>query len=224
MKRWMMKLGMVLATVAVVAVPAVTLAAGGPPNERDKGNGNGQPAVVGVLTAEQQAALVDFWTDEHKALATYQAVLAQFGDVQPFSAIALAEQGHIAALERIFARYGIAIPSTPVLDTPVFATQVEACTVAAQAETDNAALYDSLQEQFTQPDILQVIGNLRNASLNHHLPAFQSCAAGTYTGTGPQGSAGTPSVNEMPARTAGRGNPGAPRYNEPSTNCPVAQQ
>ncbi|MBN2004632.1 MAG: hypothetical protein JXA21_14850 [Anaerolineae bacterium] len=41
MKHWMMKLGVVLATASMLAVPVAALAAGGPPNGRDKGNGNG---------------------------------------------------------------------------------------------------------------------------------------------------------------------------------------
>jgi len=228
MKRWMLELGLTLMVVALLAVPAMTLAAGGPPNGRGQGNGGGmaQPVAVGSLTAEQQAVLGDFWTDEHRALAVYQAALAQFGDVLPFSMIVQAEQSHIAALERLFVRYDLVIPATPVFDTPVFATQTEACTVAAQAERDNAALYYALQAQFTQPDILRMITNLRSASLNQLLPAFEACAAGTYTGggfSGRQGSAGALAGNGAPFGTTGQGNPSAPRGNAQSANCPMVQ-
>lgn len=222
MKRKMMGLGLILVVVGMLAAPVATLAAGGPPNGRGQGNGGvAQPAAAGSLTAEQQAALVDFWTDEHKALATYQAVMAQFGAVPPFSMIARAEQNHIAALERIFARYGITVPATPTFETPVFATLGEACAAAAQAEIDNAALYDELQAQFTQPDILRVLDNLRNASLNNHLPAFEACVAGTCTGDGSGGTQGNAGAS---ARNGGQGNLNAPRDNAQYATGPVAQQ
>jgi len=182
MKKWML----VLVVVTMLALPVVTLAAGGPPPNRGNNNattrGIRQPVTGETLNTEQKAVLVDFWMDEHKALATYQAVIAQFGNILPFSSISNAEQKHIVALEQVFARYGIAVPATPVFEMATFATIAEACTIAAQAELDNVSLYDALQSQFTQPDILRVIENLRNASQNKHLPAFESCTDGTYTG------------------------------------------
>ncbi len=188
-KRWMSVLG-VLAMALVLIIPSVTYAASGPPTAgatsdggrgfRGRGGGGswGGGFTGEPVTAEQEAALSDFLLDEHHALATYQSVMAQFGEVEPFASIAQAEEMHIAALERVFSRYGLELPTVPSYDIPTFASQQEACEAAAQAEIDNAALYDSQTDLFTQQDILRVTSNLRNASLEHHLPAFQACADG----------------------------------------------
>ncbi|MBN1873747.1 MAG: hypothetical protein JXA33_05920 [Anaerolineae bacterium] len=253
MKKWTIWM-MGLVVVLVLAFPAVTLAAGGPPAGRGRGSGEQQgngigqtgtvPVVTGTLTAEQEAALVDFWMDEYRALMTYQAVIAQFGEVQPFTSIVQAEQSHLAAVERIFSRYGLSVPATSVIDVPVFDSVEAACAAGVQAEVDNAALYDALLGGFTQSDILQVANNLRNASLNNHLPAFEACSSGEYIGstgsggvgyrggamdtTGSMGS-GAPSGQGYGAATApgteyaSRGNAQAPRLNMQNVDCPVFQ-
>ena len=235
MKKWM--LGLVV--VAVLAFPIVTLAAGGPPTGRGRGNG-GQPGVglpVGEpLTAEQEAALVDLWEDEQHALAVYQSVIAQFGDVLPFTAIAQAEQSHAAALENAFARYGVAVPTVPTFDVPTFATLEDACAVAARAEIDNAALYDDLTSLFTQPDVLRVMANLSGASLNNHLPAFEACASGDYEpgmsgiydGGWNRGNDTIPVMpGQGPAGMRGRGKGAMPQGNIGGgfySDCPLGQQ
>jgi len=181
-KKWMV---LMVVLVTALVVPVVVMAAGGPPTGRGQGSGYGEPVIAGDLTGEQETALIEFWLDEHKALATYESIMAQFsaaefGDVAPFSGIARAEQSHINALERVFARYGVEVPAVPAFDVPVFDSLEDACAAAAQAEIDNAALYDDFLALFTQADILRVAENLQSASLNNHLPAFEACTDGEY--------------------------------------------
>ncbi len=214
-KSWMNWIGVLVIALALV-VPMATYAAGGPPTAVGSMYGNGGRGSGGSwgggftgepLTAEQEAALNDFLLDEHHALATYESVMAQFGEVEPFASIANAEEMHIAALERVFSRYGLELPPVPSYDVPTFDTVEDACSAAVQAEIDNAALYDSMTNLFTQQDILRVTGNLRNASLEHHLPAFQACADGE---TLPIGLGGGMGGMRGPQASRGRGNIGRP--------------
>ena len=83
---------------------------------------------------------------------------------------------HMAALEAMFERYGLALPAPAAVETPQFATLAEAC-AAAQAVESAAGLYDQwLAAVQDYPDLVQVFTALRNASLNQHLPAFERCA------------------------------------------------
>ncbi|MEX1316867.1 MAG: hypothetical protein AB1Z22_07025, partial [Synechococcaceae cyanobacterium] len=53
----------------------------------------------------------------------------------------------------------------------------EACRAGVQGEIENAALYDRLlQQSEAYPDVQRVLGNLRRASQQNHLRAFQRCA------------------------------------------------
>lgn len=177
--------GLVVALAAAAVLPTVTLAAGGPPEGRGmRGTqGAGQQAanpVIGALDADEVAALTEFLVDEHKALATYASVIAQFGEVQPFVSIARAEERHIAALERVFARYDVALPAIPDFSVPAFASPEDAAAAGVQAESDNAPLYDALLATIDNADVLRVVTQLRDASLNNHLTALESYIAGTY--------------------------------------------
>jgi hypothetical protein len=202
-----MMFGLALAVAAALSVPTMVAAAGGPP--QDRGMGMGQNiAVIGELDAEEQAILAEFLIDEHKALATYEAIMADFGEVAPFSMVARAERQHIAALERVFTRYSVDLPLIPAFDIPSFGSIEEAAAAAAQAEIDNASLYDRLVGGIDNADVVRVATNLRDASLNQHLPAFQSAADGTYAageGLGAQNMAGASGTRMMGGRGRGIG-------------------
>jgi hypothetical protein len=58
---------------------------------------------------------------------------------------------------------------------PAFNTLNDACKAGVAAEITDAALYDELKPVVTQSALLQVFNNLQSASLNSHLPAFQTC-------------------------------------------------
>lgn len=123
--------------------------------------------------------------DEYKAWAIYDQVIADFGEVRPFSNIREAEARHIQALLTLFVRYGLAVPENPWPGKAErYASLQEACEAGVAAEIANAELYDRLLAAVHQPDILLVLRNLQEASQQRHLPAFQRCAEGGAGGCG----------------------------------------
>jgi hypothetical protein len=114
--------------------------------------------------------------EEYGALNLYQSVISQLGNVVPFSQIVQAEQQHMLALVRQADKYGVAVPDNPGLTSPVtFDTLAQACQAGVSAEIADARLYDSLKAITTHADLLNTYSNLQSASLNNHLPAFQTC-------------------------------------------------
>jgi hypothetical protein len=129
-----------------------------------------------ALSAAEIGALNQAILEEYGALNLYQSVIAQFGNVYPFSQIARAEQQHINALARQMTKYNLSVPTNPgLLTPPAFSNLSEACQAGAAAEIADAALYDQLKPVVTHTDILKVFSNLQSASLNNHLPSFQAC-------------------------------------------------
>ncbi len=116
---------------------------------------------------------------EYAARAEYAAILAKFGaEVQPYANIYQAEVRHIAALEQQCLKYGVPIPADTYLgNVTAPATLLEAAQTGVVAETLNVAMYDELLgEAQSYPSLVQVFTNLRAASLNNHLPAFEAAA------------------------------------------------
>jgi len=142
----------------------------------------GRDRVSGGLTAEAKQALVETLAGpegEFAAHALYSAILKKFGDVQPYANIREAETRHIQALKRQFGKYGIAIPEDKFAGkvTPP-ETLLQAAKDGIEAEKKNVALYDGyLSAVKNYPDLTMVFTNLRSASLQAHLPAFQAAAA-----------------------------------------------
>jgi hypothetical protein len=129
-----------------------------------------------------QDALTTALMDEYHAEAFYDAVLDRFGQVRPFANIIRAEQNHANVIITLMKAYGMAIPENTLLGSAdvaaaVPATLGAACSVGVQAEIDNAALYDGklLPAVSGYADITFALENLRDASQNMHLPAFQRC-------------------------------------------------
>ena len=135
------------------------------------------PAVPGEVPAEVVAALNAGIRDEYHAYTTYQAIIDEFGAVNPFVNIQQAEAQHIAALEIMFDRYDLPVPAPTAIDTVSFATLQDACAAGAAAEIANLNLYDSWMATVQDyPDMVQVFQALRDASEFSHLPAFENCA------------------------------------------------
>lgn len=173
---------LVLGGLMIGTLTAAASAAGvdryGPPGGRGTGTTVGATwsTTAAPLDAAEVTALNEAINEEFGALNTYQAAVAQFGNVYPFSQIARAEQQHVNALARLFARYGLAVPANPGLtSTPTWNAVAAACQTGVDAEIKDAALYDRLKPQVDNADILQVFANLQAASLNNHLPAFEAC-------------------------------------------------
>ncbi len=130
------------------------------------------------ISAEELTALEMALNDEYKALATYQSVIDQFGDVRPFTNIMKAEQQHIDALVEIYDKYGLAVPeNTWYGNVPEFGSLSEAFDAGVTAEKENAALYDNLLASTDNQDITAVFTSLRDASQYNHLPAFERGSA-----------------------------------------------
>ena len=131
--------------------------------------------AVTPLTSAEAEALQRAILEEYKARDLYQSVIDAFGSTTPFSRIVGSEQQHVSALVALAQRYGVTVPQPASIDFPAFGTLAEACAAGVDAEIADAALYDELKPVTTHTDILRVYANLQAASLNNHLPAFETC-------------------------------------------------
>jgi hypothetical protein len=130
------------------------------------------------LTGAEVHALQEALDDEYRAWATYDQVIADFGDARPFSNIRDAEGRHIEALRRLFDRYGLDVPVNPWPGRVArYASLQEACEAGVAAEIENGELYERLLGSTQRSDILEVFGNLQEASQQRHLEAFRRCAS-----------------------------------------------
>lgn len=126
--------------------------------------------------------------DEYRSWATYDQVIADFGEVRPFINIRGAEARHIEALIGLFTRYGVPIPTNPWCGkVERYASLQAACEAGVAGEIANGAMYERLVGQTQRADILTVLRNLQEASQQRHLPAFQRCAQRGARGDGAQG-------------------------------------
>jgi hypothetical protein len=158
-----------------------------------------------------RAVLEEAIHDEFKARATYRQVIARFGPVRPFLPILASEQRHIKALTGLFRRHGLPVPADDWEQRVAVPDSLqEACRAGVQGEIENAALYERLLEQsLAYPDVQAVLGNLRRASQENHLRAFQRCSerqAGTgRTGHGSRHRGGRGSHADGSSVSRGRG-------------------
>jgi len=128
------------------------------------------------LSGHERADLIAALDDEYMARATYARVIADFGEVRPFSNIVEAEGRHIEALVRLFERYGVRVPADTSPGRVSSSSSLhEACVAAVAAEVENAALYERLLAGTDRADVLAVYKNLQEASQERHLPAFRRC-------------------------------------------------
>ncbi len=151
----------------------------------------------GGISPEEIAALNTAITDEYEARDTYQAMIAKFGPILPFSSTVSAEEQHISALANLFTRYGLEVPSDPYVADPehyapplIPDTRVECCQLGVDVETANVAMYDELLKTVSKPSIVKVFTSLQSASEDKHLPAF---------GAVPPDSATAPRAAQSPA-------------------------
>jgi len=136
------------------------------------------PSSPPLTDVELTATLARAVQDEFRAEAIYQGVLDDFGPVQPFVNVLGAEERHSAAIARLFALRGLAVPASASTPATVahFASVAAACAAGVTAERENVAMYDELLRADLPADVRQVFSNNRSASLVNHLPAFARCA------------------------------------------------
>jgi len=131
---------------------------------------------VNQLNHETQVALVEAIEDEYKARAFYEAVINKFGSVRPFSNIVNAEARHAQRLAALLIKYGMPVPPdtfTGTIETPD--SLKTACKISIDGEIENLKMYDRFLSFVQEPDISAAFSQLRDASANRHLPAFERC-------------------------------------------------
>ena len=140
------------------------------------------------LTEIEIQALNEALDDEYLAWATYDQVIADFGEVRPFTNIREAEARHIEALCTLFARYGLSVPENPWPGKVTrYASLQAACEAGVAAEIANGEMYERLLGATQRPDIVTVLRNLQEASQQRHLAAFQRCTQRSAGGGGGAG-------------------------------------
>ncbi len=147
-----------------------------------------QPSTSSLSESAKEAILEALTgpEGEYAAYAMYNAVIDKFGEVEPYVSIREAEGRHIEALKRLLDRYGVAYPKENPYIGKVQAPESleEAARAWARGEVENVAMYDRLIGAVSgYPDAMRVFENLRRASKEKHLPAFQAAAenGGTLT-------------------------------------------
>lgn len=134
---------------------------------------------VGDVSSEVKIALERALDDEYKAATTYEAIMAEHGNIRPFIMIKRAEEQHISSLKAMFDKYGLQIPENPYNTSDIaVGTVQESCQTGVEAEIANASLYDNelIPSAKGYDDIIRVFTSLRDASQYKHLPAFQRCS------------------------------------------------
>jgi hypothetical protein len=135
------------------------------------------PSSTATASDDLAAVLQRAVREERHAEATYRNVIAALGSIRPFTNIADSEATHVAALVGLADRYDVDVSAITSAGEPSPATRTAACQLGVTAEQADIALYDGLLPQVTAyPDVTQVLQNLRAASQDQHLPAFQQCA------------------------------------------------
>ena len=135
------------------------------------------PAMAATTTAENvRTMLLNALHEERVAAATYQAIIDEFGKVEPFTNILKAEEQHIAAVENLLKVNGIKIPANNVAATAP-KTLEESYTLAINVEKEDIALYEEMYPNLSDTMIKTVFTRLSNAS-QRHLQAFETYANG----------------------------------------------
>ncbi|HEX6133528.1 MAG TPA: hypothetical protein VFZ24_06180 [Longimicrobiales bacterium] len=134
--------------------------------------------VIGPVGQTVEASMAEAIQDEYRAFYTYTRVLADLGNVAPFTNIRDAEWMHVGALANLYVKRDLTVPASTWNsgNVPAYATVQAACAAAVDAEIDLVIMYDRLLLQSLPADVERVFENVREASLENHLPAFQQCA------------------------------------------------
>jgi len=114
---------------------------------------------------------------EYAAAAMYQAVIDEFGQVEPYVSIKEGEERHIDALVRQLERMDYDVPDNPYLGEVSAPADLQTAAEAwAIGEIANVEMYDELLTHTENETLIRVLENLRRASLESHLPLFELAA------------------------------------------------
>ena len=116
---------------------------------------------------------------EYYAGVLYDRVLTDLGPVSPFDTVSESEDQHQATVAALFSKRGWTVPPNPyaIGQMPAFASVAAACRHAAGNEEEVAATYQALLAAALPKDVRTVFGNMLAATVDHHLAAFERCAA-----------------------------------------------
>ena len=145
-------------------------------------SGRGRMGSIGAgaaqepLSASEVDGLILAIDEEYKARALYEYMIEQFGTESPFVEIAASEAKHARVLLRQADKYGVAYPvyDPSIYEFPAFSNTDEAYQAGIDAEVADAELYDMLFTVTTHSDLIRVYTNLKTASLENHLVAYQT--------------------------------------------------
>lgn len=133
--------------------------------------------------AELEKMFTVLINDEYKKQAEYEALIAEFGFVNPFARIVKAEARHIDALETLFDAYDFDVPEDNGDQYAVVPDSLEkAYTMGVETEIANIDLYEDYLKLDLPEDVERIFTNLLKASENH-LRAFENAVDGNI-GTG----------------------------------------
>jgi hypothetical protein len=129
-----------------------------------------------TTTSALTVALTGAYTAETRTLATYKNVIAALGSIGPFPKVITAEEQHVSAVTTLLDHYAIAVPA-PAAGQASPDTLSAACNLGVTLEQQVISLYnDQLPKVSAYRDVTTAFANLRAASRDNHLPAFQRCA------------------------------------------------
>ena len=135
------------------------------------------PVVTSMTGEEVILAALMGPEGEYAAAASYLAVLDAYGEIEPYATIYSAELRHADALIRQLERLGVEVPENLYLGQIQAPADLETAALAwAEGEVLNIELYDYLLTMTDDAQLTKVLNNLRSASLDSHLPAFEAAA------------------------------------------------
>jgi hypothetical protein len=153
--------------------------------ESEESTEDSKPVIKAKMTDTEIVLAALMGPDgEYAAAASYESVLDKYGQVEPYATIYQAELRHINALTRQLQNLGEPVPSNPYTGKIIAPKDLTTAAEAwAEGEILNVELYDGLIDKTDNSNLLRVLGNLRRASLESHLPAFELAAenGGTLT-------------------------------------------
>ena len=137
-------------------------------------SGYGAKGALNQSDVDLEAMLVYAIEDEYLAKAEYELIMANYGEMRPFSNIVRAEEQHIRYLIELFNTHGYAIPVDTAKDHVVLPQDLKsAFETGVKAEIDNIAMYEAFLEHELPDDVRDVFEQLKAASENH-LGAFKN--------------------------------------------------
>ncbi len=127
----------------------------------------------GALT-DQDMSIADMLMyavqDEYLAHGEYAAILAEFGNQNPYANIIRSEETHISYLKDIYTAYGMTFPDDTSAEHLVIPINLlEAAKTGVQAEIDNIAMYEKFLTYELPEDVYEVFSALKSGSESHLL-------------------------------------------------------